>query len=119
MIFLTSDELLICQLLDPATARRLVIGRTGRAFVWDPLASTREVPLAAARALAAQGIVDARGRIAAEHLGLRQQRGTAQRMPAPQPAPQVPAEVDSEDEMPVFDRTLPVGLTHEGLRALG
>jgi len=119
MIFLSSDELGIFELLDPASARRLVIGRTGRAFVWDPIASTTEVPLAAARTLAAQGIVDARGRIAPEHLGLWQQRGSAPRPPQARRAPRASMpEVETSAADSMFERTLPIGQTSEALRAM-
>jgi len=119
MIFLSSDELSIFELLDPGSARRLVIGRTGRAFVWDPIASTTEVPLAAARSLAAQGIVDTKGRIAAEHLGLWQRRGSTPRLPQPRrPLQNLTPEPDSAGADSLFERTLPVGQTSEGLRAI-
>jgi hypothetical protein len=121
MILMSAEVLAIFELLDPASARRLVIGRTGRAFVWDPIASTTEVPLEAARALVAEGIVDARGRIALEHIGAWQLRGA---MPRPASTQHLkPAAVSApgpgHDVAALFERTLPIGQTSEALRAMG
>ena len=103
MILLSAEEAAVLELLDPGTARRLVIGRTGRAFVWDPLASTTEVSAAAARTLVVQGVVDTRGRIALEHIGLWRP-GKA------------PARTGAADR---FERTLPIAHSNEALRAMG
>ncbi len=119
MILMSAEILAVFELLDPASARRLVIGRTGRAFVWDPIASTTEVPLGAARALVAEGVVDARGRIAPEHIGLWQQRGSAPRVSPPRSAAPPLATGPGHDAAALFERTLPIGQTSEALRALG
>lgn len=119
MILMSAEVLAVFELLDPASARRLVIGRTGRAFVWDPIASTTEVPLEAAQALVAEGVVDAKGRIAMEHIGAWQQRGA---VPRPSPAQHIkPAVVPGpgHDAAALFERTLPIGQTSEALRAMG
>ncbi|MDB5975428.1 MAG: hypothetical protein JWR07_2188 [Nevskia sp.] len=119
MILMSAEVLAVFELLDPASARRLVIGRTGRAFVWDPIASTTEVPLDAARALVAEGVVDARGRIALEHIGAWQYRGA---MPRPSSTQHIkPAAVTGpgHDAAALFERTLPIGQSSEALRAMG
>lgn len=120
MILLSAEESAVLELLDPASACRLVIGRTGRAFVWDPIARTTEVPAAAARALVAQGIVDSRGRIAPQHAGLWRQGKAAPRAAAPRPAPRPAAPLAAaEGEAGRFERTLPLARSSEALRAMG
>lgn len=119
MILLSAEESAVLELLDPASACRLVIGRTGRAFVWDPIARTTEVPAAAARTLVAQGIVDSSGRIAPEHAGLWRQGKAAARSAAPRPAPRPAAPPAADGEAGRFERTLPLARSSEALRAMG
>jgi hypothetical protein len=113
MIFFSADEAAIFELLDPASARRLIINRTGRAFVWDPIDSTTQVSLVAAQALVKQGIVDGKGRIAAEHVTLWRSGGGARVQARP-----VQQEAESAPESR-FDRTLPLGQTRASLEAMG
>ncbi|HZR36630.1 MAG TPA: hypothetical protein VFA75_14780 [Nevskia sp.] len=123
MLLLTPEEAAVFELLDPSSSRRLVLGRTGRAFVWDPTQSTREVPFQAAQALVKAGVVGPGGRIAPEHLAQWGKPPSAQgrkakpapaagaeRKPAPAPVP--------PPRTPAFERTLPLGYTVEALRAV-
>lgn len=124
MIVLTAEEAAVFELLDPSSSRRLVLSRTGKAFVWDPITSTKEVPFAAAQSLVKSAVVGADGRIAPAHLALWRQ-------PAPQPRavakkvqrPAAPAPVVREPAMPaagmVFEKTLPLGVTAASLQAMG
>jgi len=122
MLLLTPEEAAVFELLDPSSRRRLVLGRTGRAFVWDPIDSTREVPFQAAQALVKAGVVGPGGRIAAEHV-------TQWRKPSAAARPAKPAVARSESKpvaapaprvspVPSFERTLPLGYTAEALRAI-
>lgn len=127
MFLLTSEEAAVFELLDPATSRRLVIGRTGRAFVWDPISSTREVPLEAAQSLVKAGIVGTGGRIAPEHLHLWCKPAAQSRKPvairaaaavpksAEKPAAKLP---DPPVRGGAFERTLPLGYSADALRAM-
>ena len=120
MFLLSPEEAAVFELLDPSTSRRLVIGRTGRAFVWDPISSTREVPLQAAQSLVKAGLVGPGGRIAAEHVAQwRQPAGTARKpAAAARPAASAPP-VEMPTRAPAaFERTLPLGYTADSLRAM-
>lgn len=124
MIVLSAEEAAVFELLDPSSRRRLVLSRTGKAFVWDPISSTREVPFEAAQSLVKSAVVGADGRIAQAHIALWRQ-------PAPQPKtaakkvqrPAAPAPAAREPAMPtvgmVFDKTLPLGVTASSLQAMG
>lgn len=128
MFLLSPEEAAVFELLDPATSRRLVIGRTGRAFVWDPINSTREVSFEAAQSLVKAGIVGAGGRIAAEHLSQWHNPGARAAKPvaAAQPRAQIARPVEKPQPKPVekpargvaFERTLPLGYSAEALRAM-
>ncbi len=116
MLLLTPEEAAVFELLDPSSRRRLVLGRTGRAFVWDPINSTREVPFQAAQALVKAGVVGAGGRIVPEH-------ASQWRKPSAQGRKAKPASIIRADHKPAplqaeaFERTLPLGYTAEALRA--
>ena len=122
MILLSQEEATVFGLLDPSTRRRLVIGRTGRAFVWDPTRSTTEVSLEAARALVAQGIVGTNGRITPEHVRLwgllgGTPKGRQSNRIIPPPRPEMPpATTPPPDER--FERTLPMEISSEMLRSM-
>lgn len=121
MFVLTPEETAVFELLDPSSSRRLVIGRTGRAFVWDPTTSTREVPLQAAQSLVKAGVVGADGRIAAAHVALwRQPRAPAAAKKPQRPAPVMP--VMRQPAAPPmnlgFEKTLPLGVSASSLQAL-
>lgn len=127
MFLLTPEEAAVFELLDPASSRRLVIGRTGRAFVWDPTSSTREVPFEAAQSLVKAGIVGAGGRIAAEHVQQWHKPGAKPAKPvAAQPKVQAARPVEKPRPKPTeqpargiaFERTLPLGYSAEALRAM-
>lgn len=125
MIVLTAEEAAVFELLDPGSRRRLVIGRTGKAFVWDPISSTKAVPFEAAQSLVQSGVVGADGRIAQAHVALWRQ-------PAPQPKAAAkkiqrpvaaPVAVVRAPAMPAvslaFEKTLPLGTTISSLHAMG
>jgi hypothetical protein len=124
MIVLTTEEAAVFELLDPSSSRRLVLSRTGKAFVWDPITSTKEVPYEAAQSLVSSGVV-AGGRIAPAHVALWRQPAPqpkaaakkVQRLPAP-----AAAVIHEPAEPPVsmvFDKTLPLGITASSLQAMG
>lgn len=121
MLLLTPEEAAVFELLDPSSRRRLVLGRTGRAFVWDPINSTREVPFQAAQALVKAGVVGAGGRIVPEHASQWRKPAAARRKDKVAPIARaenksVPAPV--LPKAPVFERTLPLGYTTEALRVM-
>ena len=120
MLLLTPEEAAVFELLDPATSRRLVIGRTGRAFVWDPISSTREVPFQAAQSLVKSGVVGPGGKIAAEHLAQWRQPGEKSRKPVTaRPAAAAPKlQPVMQPRSPAFERTLPLGYTADALRSM-
>jgi hypothetical protein len=124
MIVLTTEEAAVFGLLDPSSRRRLLISRTGKAFVWDPISSTREVPLEAAQSLVKSGVVGADGRIVQAHIALWRQPAPQSRPAAKkvQRAAAVPAPAHREPVptvSKVFDKTLPLGVTASSLQALG
>jgi hypothetical protein len=124
MLLLTPEEAAVFELLDPSSSRRLVLGRTGRAFVWDPINSTREVSFQAAQVLVKAGVVGPGGRIAAEHLAQWRQPSVPARKPG-KPVPIVrtgnkpaPPPAQVSPLAAAFERTLPLGYTAEVLRAM-
>jgi hypothetical protein len=127
MFVFSIEEAAVFELLDPSSSRRLVVSRTGRAFVWDPTSSTREVSFEAAQTLVKAGVVGADGRIAAAHVALwrepAQPRAAAKKAgPVKQPAVKPVVPVIREPEAPVgmvFEKTLPLGMTASGLQAMG
>jgi len=121
MLLLSPEEAAVFELLDPSSRRRLVLGRTGRAFVWDPTQSTREVPFDAAQALVKAGVVGPGGRIASEHLSQWRKPSTTRGakpalMVRTETKPVPPSPVSAK--APAFERTLPLGYTSEALRAI-
>jgi DNA-binding transcriptional LysR family regulator len=126
MLLMTPEEAEVFNQLDPASACRLIVGRTGRAFVWDPINSTTEVPFKAAQSLVAAGIVGANGKIALEHVALWNQlrNGPLAARRAPRPAPQPTTQVIRAERMPqpplnrAFEQTLPLGHSADSLRAM-
>ncbi len=120
MFVLTPEEAAVFELLDPSSSRRLVIGRTGRAFVWDPTTSTREVPLDAAQSLVKAGVVGADGRIAAAHVALWRQPAAKREARRPQRPPAPVIREPAAPPLPMaFDKTLPLGVSASSLQALG
>jgi hypothetical protein len=125
MIVLTAEEAAVFELLDPSSSRRLVISRTGKAFVWDPITSTREVPFEAAQSLVKSGVVIG-GRIAPEHVALWREpapgKPVVKKAAAPHPAAKAAAAVRepvATTVSRVFDKTLPLGMTVSSLQAMG
>jgi hypothetical protein len=125
MIVLTAEEAAVFEMLDPSSSRRLVISRTGRAFVWDPTTSTREVVFEAAQSLVKSAVVGADGRIARAHVALwrapTQPARAAAKLPQRPAKPAIPV-VREPSELPVslvFEKTLPLGMTATGLQAIG
>lgn len=124
MIVLTAEEAAVFELLDPSSSRRLVLSRTGKAFVWDPINSTKEVPFEAAQSLMKSAVVGADGRIAPAHVALWRQPAAQPRVAAKKvQRPAAPAPVVREPAMPavamVFEKTLPLGVTAANLQAMG
>ena len=118
MYLMSQEESAVFARLDPSTARRLIVSRTGRAFVWDPINRTEEVSPEAARSLVAAGVVGTDGRIAARHLALWNQgrSATPEAQPVPaaarrRPVPPAPVAV-------LLERTQPLALGDQVLRAL-
>lgn len=125
MLLMTPEEAQVFSLLDPATARRLIVGRTGRAFVWDPINSTTEVSFKAAQSLVAGGIVGANGRIAAEHVELWGQLGGApialRKSPAKaveKKAPRVERIAPAAAVRAAFEQTMPLPMPADSLRTM-
>lgn len=123
MLLMTPEEAQVFNQLDPASACRLVVGRTGRAFVWDPISSTTEVPFQAARSLIAAGIIGANGKIAPEHVDLWNQlhSGPVAVRKTPRAAP--PPQLVRAERLPpqlggAFEQTLPLAHHADSLRAM-
>ena len=122
MLLMTPEEAEVFNLLDPASACRLIVGRTGRAFVWDPINSTTEVPFKAAQSLVAAGIVGANGRIALEHVALWNQLRSGpvavRKVPRPAPPPMRAERLPPPPPSRAFEQTLPLGYSVDSLRAM-
>ena len=128
MIVLTAEEAAVFELLDPSSRRRLLLSRTGKAFVWDPITSTKAVPFEAAQSLLNSGVVGADGRIAQAHVALWRQTPPQAKAPAKKvQRPAAPAPAVREPAMPpagmpvkiLFEKTLPLGVTASSLQAMG
>jgi hypothetical protein len=120
MLLMTPEEAQVFNLLDPASACRLVVGRTGRAFVWDPISSTTEVPFQAAHSLMAAGIIGANGKIAPDHVDLWNQlrSGPVAVRKSARPAPPAVRAERLPPPSRAFEQTLPLGYSVDSLRAM-